>query len=77
MAMEDKAKNTLDQLTGKVKETVGEVTDDPKMEMEGRLQGAKGKVGEKVEELKDAFKGAIDDAKDAKAAKEAEVDARP
>lgn len=65
MAMEDKAKNTLNQLAGKVKETVGEVTDDPQLEVEGRAQSLAGKVGEKVEDLKDAVMGAVEDAKDA------------
>lgn len=65
MTMEDKAKNALNQLTGKVKETIGEITDNPQLEAEGRIQGAKGKVGEKVEDLKDAVKGAVEDAKEA------------
>ena len=77
MTMEDKAKNALDQVSGKVKETIGEVTDDPKLELEGRLQGAKGVVGSKVEEFKDAVKVAVDDVKDAvddaKNAREAKV----
>ena len=35
MNLEDKAKNKLDQASGKAKETVGKLTDNEKLEAEG------------------------------------------
>jgi uncharacterized protein YjbJ (UPF0337 family) len=54
-----------DKLEGKAKEVTGKVSGDEELEAEGSTQHAKGKVEEKVEELKDTAKGAFEAAKDA------------
>ena len=40
----DKLKGTANQAIGKVKQGVGEATDDPALKSEGHLQEAKGDV---------------------------------
>jgi uncharacterized protein YjbJ (UPF0337 family) len=54
-----------DKFEGKAKEVAGKVTGDDELEAEGKTQHAKGKVEEKVDELKDTAKGAFEAAKDA------------
>jgi len=54
-----------DKLAGKAKEAAGKVTGDDELEAEGKVQHAKGKVDEKIDELKDTAKGAYKAAKDA------------
>ena len=51
---EDTAKGTLDKLVGKVKETVGHLTGDEKLENAGRLDQAKGSVEKTAGHAKDA-----------------------
>jgi uncharacterized protein YjbJ (UPF0337 family) len=51
-------KNKSDQASGKVKETVGKLTDDRRLEAKGRLQQAKGNLSEDAEKLKDGVKDA-------------------
>ena len=46
MDIGDKAKNKADQVSGKVKETVGKLTDDEELEAEGRLQHDKAVLAE-------------------------------
>lgn len=58
MDIEDKIKNKADQAGGKVKETVGKLTDNEQMEGEGRLQNAKATLAEDAEKLKDSVKDA-------------------
>jgi uncharacterized protein YjbJ (UPF0337 family) len=65
MAIDDKAKNKVNQVIGKAKETIGEITDNEQLEAEGRLQGAKAKVAEKVDDFKETVKDAVEDLKDA------------
>jgi uncharacterized protein YjbJ (UPF0337 family) len=56
MSAEDKAKNTAEQATGKVKEAAGKVTGDESLEAEGRGDQAKGNLKQAGEKVKDAFK---------------------
>ena len=56
MGIDDKAKNLIDDVTGKVKEKVGEVTDNPGLEAEGERDQTKADLGKAVENVKDAFK---------------------
>jgi uncharacterized protein YjbJ (UPF0337 family) len=64
MDIEDKIKNKADQAGGKVKETVGKLTDNERMEGEGRLQNAKATLAEDAEKLKDSVKDAAKHIKD-------------
>ena len=56
----DKLKGTGNQIAGKVKQGVGEATDDPQLKGEGKLQEAKGDLQKAVGKAKDAVKKAID-----------------
>jgi uncharacterized protein YjbJ (UPF0337 family) len=56
MSTERKVDAKADQVKGKVKETVGDATDDHSMEAEGKGDQAKGKVKDAAEKVKDAFK---------------------
>jgi uncharacterized protein YjbJ (UPF0337 family) len=47
-----------DKAKGKVKEVAGAATGDRKLEGEGKLDQAKGKVKEKIEEAKQAIRDA-------------------
>ena len=56
MSAEDKAKNKLDELGGKVKEAVGKVTGDESTENEGKRDQTKSNLKDAGEKVKDAFK---------------------
>jgi uncharacterized protein YjbJ (UPF0337 family) len=56
MGFDDKVKATSEQATGKVKEATGKVTDDERLEAEGRGEQAKGDLRSAGEKIKDAFK---------------------
>ena len=45
---EDKAKGTFHEVKGKVKEKVGQVTDNPDLEDEGQVEKIGGKVQKKI-----------------------------
>ena len=53
-----------DQVEGTVKEHAGRLTDDEKLEGEGKVQGAWGDAKEKGDDLKDDLKDAVDEARD-------------
>lgn len=55
MGLDDKIKNAAHDLAGKAKETVGKVTDNEKLEAEGRADQAKADVKKAGENVKDAF----------------------
>lgn len=57
MGLDDKIKNTAQDLAGKAKEAVGKVTDNEKLEAEGRADQAKANVKKAGENVKDAFNG--------------------
>ena len=54
MGIGDKIENAKDQVVGKAKEAAGDATDNERMQTEGSAQRFDGKVGEKVEDVKDA-----------------------
>ena len=56
----DKVKGTANHAIGKVKQGVGEATDDPALKGEGKLQEAKGDLQKVVGKAKDAVKKAAD-----------------
>lgn len=49
----DKIEGTFHQVKGAVKEAAGKISDNPKLEVEGKVENAAGKVQEKVGEVKD------------------------
>lgn len=56
MGTDDKFDAKADQLKGKVKEGVGDATDDQGLETEGKVDQAKGHLKESAEKIKDAFR---------------------
>ena len=56
MSAEDKASNKVDELAGKVKETVGRATDNRDLEAEGKGEQTKSNLKQAGEKVKDAFK---------------------
>ena len=54
----------LDQAKGRVKQAMGDLTDDDELRREGKLDEHAGKAKAKVDELEDKAKRAIDNAKD-------------
>lgn len=56
MSALDKAKNALQDVEGKVKETIGSVTGDKSKENEGRKDQASSDIKDAGESVKDAFK---------------------
>lgn len=53
MGITDKFEHAAEELKGKVKETVGEVTDDPDTEAEGRADQFKSNVKQAGDDVKD------------------------
>ena len=58
-------KGAADKVVGKTKEVAGHVTGDKKLESEGKVDQAKGTIHEKVGDVKDAGKEAVDSVKNA------------
>ena len=56
MGTDDKIDNKAEELKGKVKEGVGEATDDRDLQAEGQADQAKGNLKQAGEKIKDAFK---------------------
>mgnify|MGYP003441863412 CR=1 FL=1 len=56
MGIGDKIENAKDELMGKGKEAAGTVTDNERLEAEGRAQQAEADVKQAGEKVKDAFK---------------------
>ncbi|MEW1700412.1 CsbD family protein [Streptomyces sp. NPDC093249] len=56
-------KSAMDKGKGKIKETVGKVTGNERMEAEGRTDQVKGKVREVGEKARDRVRKARDDMK--------------
>jgi uncharacterized protein YjbJ (UPF0337 family) len=68
MGTQDKASNKLQDVKGKVKETVGKVTGDEDLENEGKTDQVKASVkdvGEKVKDVGEKVKDAASEIKDA------------
>jgi uncharacterized protein YjbJ (UPF0337 family) len=57
---DDRVKGSADQMKGGVKETVGNLTGDAKLQAEGKGDKAKGKLENAVGGVKDAVKDAVD-----------------
>ena len=56
MGISDKAKIAAEDVVGKVKEVVGDATDDKSLQAEGRTDQAKASGKSTVEDVKDAFR---------------------
>ena len=56
MGLDDKIKNAAQDIAGKAKETVGKLTDNDKLEAEGRADQVKADAKKAGENVKDAFK---------------------
>jgi uncharacterized protein YjbJ (UPF0337 family) len=56
MALEDKAKNQAEIAKGKVKEGVGDATDNERMQAEGEADQASGNMKQAGEKVKDVFR---------------------
>ena len=56
MGTEDKARNTAEDVKGKAKEAAGKVTDDERLEAEGKTDQSKADLKQAGENVKDAFK---------------------
>lgn len=57
MGIADKAKNAPQDVAGKVKETVGDATDDHELKAEGKADQAKASAKATGEDVKDVLKG--------------------
>jgi len=51
-SIRDKAEGTFHEAKGKVKEVVGDITDNPKLEAEGKAEKIAGKVQGKIGQVK-------------------------
>lgn len=56
MGIADKAKNAAEDLAGKAKEVVGDVTNNDELKAEGKKDQAKSSIKDAGENVKDAFK---------------------
>jgi uncharacterized protein YjbJ (UPF0337 family) len=56
MGLTDKAKNEAEIAKGKVKEGVGDATDNERMQAEGETDQASGNMKQAGEKVKDAFR---------------------
>ena len=57
MGADDKLKNASENAGGKIKEMAGKVTDNERLEAEGKADQSKADVKQAGEKVKDAFKG--------------------
>lgn len=62
---DDKVQGKWDEAKGKVKQAVGDATDNEEMKREGQMDEAKGEGRQAVGEAKDALDNAKDSIKDA------------
>ena len=56
MGIGDKIENMKDKVVGEGKEQVGDVTDNERLEAEGKTQQTEGDLKQAGEKVKDAFK---------------------
>ncbi|GLZ55700.1 CsbD family protein [Actinomycetospora sp. NBRC 106378] len=56
MSTEKKADNKIDEVAGKVKETVGKAVGNESLTAEGKTQQGKANIKQAGEKVKDAFK---------------------
>ena len=57
MGLADKAKNAAQDAVGKVKETVGDATDNEELQAKGKAEQAEATTKKAGEDVKDVFKG--------------------
>ena len=60
MGIDDRIKNTAEDVKGKGKEAVGKATDDEGLEAEGKFDQAKAGMKNAAEDVKDDVKDAFD-----------------
>jgi len=51
----DKVEGNVHEAKGKIKETVGQLTNDPELEAEGKDENLSGKIQKKVGQIKKVF----------------------
>jgi len=56
MGTDDKIENTAEKTSGKIKEAVGDATDNRDLQAEGQKDQTKGSLKQAGENIKDAFK---------------------
>jgi uncharacterized protein YjbJ (UPF0337 family) len=56
MGLNDKLDNTKDDMAGKAKEATGKLTDNERLEAEGKADQSKADLKQAGEKVKDAFK---------------------
>jgi uncharacterized protein YjbJ (UPF0337 family) len=61
-----KIKNAKDKVVGEVKEAVGKATNNPELEIKGKIQSTKADVNMKTEKIKDNVKREVNKAFDKK-----------
>jgi len=61
MSAENKMEAGMDKVKGRVKEAAGKLTDNERLEAEGKVDQAKGDVKSAAEKAKDAVKDAMKD----------------
>jgi len=64
MGTDDRISNAAEDLKGKVKEGVGDLTNNESLEAEGKLDQANAEVKNKVEDVKDAAAEKFNDVTD-------------
>jgi uncharacterized protein YjbJ (UPF0337 family) len=60
MGMDDKIANKTESTTGKIKEAVGDATDNDNLKSEGKADQVSGNLKDAGEKVKDAFNNAKD-----------------
>lgn len=55
MGTDDKIRNAAEEAAGTIKEKAGQVTDDERLEAEGRAEQTKANLKQAGEKVKDAF----------------------
>ena len=56
MGVDDRIENTAEDLKGKTKEAAGKVTDNERLEADGKMDQAKADLKNTAEDVKDAFR---------------------
>ncbi|GAA2082160.1 MULTISPECIES: CsbD family protein [Microbacterium] len=56
MGLDDKIKNAAEDIAGKAKETIGKVTNNERLEAEGKADQVKADAKKAGEDVKDTFK---------------------
>jgi len=57
MSTSKKARHSVDRLAGRVKENYGEITNNPRLRNEGRVDQMKARIKMSGQRLKDAVRG--------------------